>query len=432
MQIRIVTLVFMLILSMWAHGENDSKSFSLKEAQDHAVEFNKSLKNAQLDIEASQKKVWEAIASGLPQIDAKADYSNFLGAEMMFSFDPSQPASAIPFNPTSNFSLTVSQLLFSGSYIVGLQTAKIYKQLTEVAYEKSVTEIKEQVTNTYSLILVNEMTRDILKKNLENLKDTYTKTESMFQVGMVEQTDVDQLSVSVNMLENSIRSADRQVEVAYNMLRFILGIPVDTQVKLTELLDQIIDGINFSVLANDQLSLQNNPDYRLMETQHQIVEKQLLLTKMSYTPTLAGYYQNSQKILKPKLDFSPKNVLGLNLSIPIFSSGLRKSQVDQAKIALEKSNNDKLLLEENLKIQEAQSRFNLNTALEKYNSQKKNVEVAARVNKNIDLKFRQGMVSSLNLTQANDNYLAAQGNYVGSTMELMQAYTAWKKLLNNF
>ncbi len=432
MQIKIVTLIFLLALNMVAFSENEFKSFSLKEAQDHAVEFNKTIKNAQLDVVAAQKKVWETIASGLPQIDAKADYSNFLGAEMMIAFDPSQPPSAIPFNPTSNFSLTVSQLLFSGSYIVGLQTAKIYKQLSEEAYNKSVASIKEQVTNTYALILVNERTRDILKKNLENLKDTYTKTESMYQVGMVESTDVDQLSVSVNMLENSIRSSDRQVEVAYNMLRFMLGIPVETPVQLTETLDQIIERINFSVLVNDQLNLQNNLDYRLMENQHEIVEKQLLLSKMSYTPTLAGFYQNSQKILKPMLDFSPKNVVGLNVSIPIFSSGMRKSQVDQAKIALEKSSNEMSQLEENLKIQESQYRFNLNTALEKYNSQKKNVEVASRVNKNIDLKFRQGTISSLNLTQANDNYLAAQGNYIGATMELLQAYTAWLKLLNNF
>ena len=431
MRLKIVPLIVLLAINLTALGQNETKSFSLKEAQDYAIEYNKTLKNAELDVLSARKKIWETIASGLPQVDAKADYSNYLGAEMMFSFDPNMPASAIPFNPTSTFSLTVSQLIFSGSYIVGLQTAKIYQQLSETAYEKGVLTIKENVNNTYSLILVNELTRDILKKNLANLKDTYTKTESMYSVGMVERTDVDQLSVSVNMLENQIRSADRQVVVSYNMLRYILGLPADTQVELTDKLDQIIEQINFTVLASYTLNVRSNTDFRLMETQNEIAQKQVTLSKMSYLPTLAGFYQNSQKILKPKLDFSPKNVVGLNLSVPIFSSGLRKSQVDQAKIALEKSNNDKALLYDNLKIEESQLRFNLNTAVEKYNSQKQNVEVADRVNKNIELKFSQGTVSSLDLTQANNSYLAAEGDFIGATMELLKAYTSWMKLLNN-
>jgi outer membrane protein TolC len=253
----------------------------------------------------------------------------------------------------------------------------------------------------------------------------------MEKVGMAESTDVDQLSVSVSTLENGVRSADRQVEMAYNMLRFQLGVPGDEKIQLTQTLDGIIDRINFTALMDSSMSVQRNLDYQLMETQVELSKKQLALEKSAYLPTLSSYYSHTEKILKPNFDASPKDVIGLNLSIPIFSSGLRKSKVSQANISLEQTENQKDLLEDQLKIQEKQLRFNLHNALDKYNSQKQNVKVALRVNRNFDLKYEHGVASSLERLQANDNYLQAENNFVGATMELLQAYVAWEKLLND-
>lgn len=428
--VLIVTFLLAGMAALYAFPPGDMQ-LTLKQAQDYALEYNKNVKNAKLDVDAAQKKVWESIASGLPQIDAKADYSNYLGASMTIQFDPNQPPTEIPFKTTANVSMTVSQLLFSGSYLVGLQTAKIYKSLSENNYEKSQQDIKEQVANSYYLILVSEETRDILKKNLENLRSTLAKTKTMEKVGMAESTDVDQLSVSVSTLENGVRSADRQVEMAYNMLRFELGIPGDQEIHLTETIETIIDRINFTTLIDKSMSVDNNLDYKMMETQEQLSEKQVALEKSAYLPTLSSFYSRTEKIKKASFDASPKNVIGLNLSIPIFSSGLRKAKVSEANISLEQTQNQKDLLEEQLKLQEKQLRFNLRNALDKYSSQKENVKVALRVNRNFDLKYEQGVASSLERLQANDSYLQAENNYVGATLELLQAYIAWEKLLNN-
>jgi outer membrane protein TolC len=430
---KVVLIVAFLLAGMatlYAFPPGDMQ-LTLKQAQDYALEYNKNVKNAKLDVDAAQKKVWESIASGLPQIDAKADYSNYLGASMTIQFDPKQPPTKIPFKTTANVSMTVSQLLFSGSYLVGLQTAKIYKSLSENNYEKSQQDIKEQVANSYYLILVSEETRDILKKNLKNLRSTLAKTKQMEKVGMAESTDVDQLSVSVSTLENGVRSADRQVEMAYNMLRFELGIPGDQEIHLTETIETIIERVNFATLIDKSMSIDNNLDYKMMETQEQLSEKQVALEKSAYLPTLSSFYSRTEKIKKASFDASPKNVIGLNLSIPIFSSGLRKAKVSEANISLEQTQNQKDLLEEQLKLQEKQLRFNLRNALDKYSSQKENVKVALRVNRNFDLKYEQGVASSLERLQANDNYLQAENNYVGATLELLQAYVAWEKLLNN-
>ena len=427
--VLIVTFLFAGLATVFALPPKEMQ-FTLKQAQDYALEYNKKVKNAKLDVDAAQKKVWESIASGLPQIDAKADYSNYLGASMTIQF-PNQPVTKIPFATTSNVSATVSQLLFSGSYLVGLQTAKIYKSLSETNYEKSQQDIKEQVANSYYLILVSEQTRDILKKNLENLRSTLAKTKQMEKVGMAESTDVDQLSVSVSTLENGVRSADRQVEMAYNMLRFELGVPAEQEIHLTQGLETIINRINFTALMDSSMSVENNLDYQVMETQEKLSEKQLALEKSAYLPTLSSFYNHTEKVMKPNFDASPKDVIGLNLSIPIFSSGLRKAKVSQANISLEQTQNQKDLLEEQLKIQEKQLRFNLRNAFDKYTSQKENVKVALRVNRNFDLKYEHGIASSLERLQANDNYLQAENNFVGATMELLQAYVAWEKLLND-
>jgi outer membrane protein TolC len=248
---------------------------------------------------------------------------------------------------------------------------------------------------------------------------------------MAEATDVDQLSVSVSTLENGVRSADRQVEMAYNMLRFELGIPGEQEIHLTETIETIIDRINFTVLIDQSMSVDNNLDYKMIEIQEQLSEKQVALEKSAYLPTLSSYYSRIEKIKKASFDASPKNVIGLDLSIPIFSSGLRKAKVSEANIGLEQIQNQKDLLEEQLKIQEKQLRFNLRNALDKYTSQKENVKVALRVNRNFDLKYEQGVASSLERLQANDSYLQAETNYVGATLELLQAYVAWEKLLNN-
>jgi len=336
----------------------------------------------------------------------------------------------IPFKPTSNFSITIGQLIFSGSYWIGLQTSRIYHDLTKSSYEKSELEIREQVALSYYTILVSERSVDIILKNLDNIKDVYNKTNTMFAVGMAEIIDVDQLSVQVSLLENASKSARRQAEMAYNLLRIQLGVTAETNITLTETLDEILTNIDLMTTLSTPLELTNNIDYQMMNTQQLLSKKQIDLERMNYLPTITGYYSNTQKVLKPDFDMTPPNLIGLQMSIPIFASGMIKARVDQARINYETTINNKALLTDQLLIQEKQLRFNLTTALEQYESQKENVEVSRRVYNNSNLKYQQGLVSSLDLTTVNNNYLQAETNYITAMMELLQADLALNKLLN--
>jgi outer membrane protein TolC len=256
-------------------------------------------------------------------------------------------------------------------------------------------------------------------------------TQNMVEAGVAEQTDADQLSVSISQLVNQKKSMERSVNLNYNMLRFQIGLPNEQEIVLTESFDDVIEEMNANNALSDALALEKNPNYRIVETQEGLQKKLVDMEKWAFAPTLTGFYSYTEKIMTTGFDLSPKNAAGLTLNVPIFSSGTRKSKLEQAKLELDKVSRNKEMLEEQLKIQDNQLKFDLASALENYKTQKENVDVAGRILKTTENKYKQGIVSSLELTQVNSNYLEAHSTYLSAAMELIQANIQLKKLHNN-
>jgi len=426
---QLIFLLIAVVMGIPHVQAQEDLNLSLSAAQEYAIEYNRLLKNAGLAVDAAQKGIWETMAMGLPQVDATLDYTNFLGAEIVFKFGEAPPQT-IPFKPTSNLGLTVGQLIFNGSYIVGMQTARIYKDLMESSYEKTELDIKQQVAASYYTVLVAESLHKILMKNLENISDVHEKTSAMYSVGIAEITDVDQMAVQVTYLENAAKSAERQIELALNLLRLQLGVDAETGLSLTESMDEILLSIDFDRTLAEEFDLEGNIDYQMMSTQELLTKKQVDMEKMSFLPSVSGFYSRTEKILRPDFDMTPANLVGLQMNVPIFSSGSRKSRLDQAKIGYETILNNKALLTDQLLITEKQLRYNLRTGMEQYESQKENVAVSKRVYDNINLKYQQGLISSLDLTTANNNYLMAETSSINALMQLLNAQLELDKLLN--
>lgn len=425
---QIVALLTGLLMLGTSYAQ-EKLSLDLEAAKEHALNFNLNIKNSELAVEQSQQQLWQAISAGLPHINATADYSNALGAEISIQFDENAPPSKIPIKPTSNFNLNVNQLLFNGGYIVGIQTAKLAEKLAEKNQVKTKQDIVSQVIESYYLVLLSEESLKILETNIANLREIYRKTEPMVKVGMIEQLELDQLSVQVNSLDNALKSAERQYEMAKNLLRVQLGVSADTELELTETLTDILDDKNTAeLLVGTSFEITENIDYQLMDVQEELTEKQIKMQQANYLPTLSGYYNFTEKILKPAFDMSPKHMIGLQMNIPVFSSGERRSQVRQAKIDLETTRNNKALLEDQLSIQYKQLQFNLKSAYESFETQQKNVEVARRVYDDIRRKYEQGMISGIELTTADNNYLQAETEYLNSMLEVLQAQNALNTL----
>lgn len=325
-------------------------------------------------------------------------------------------------------------MLFSGSYIIGVQTAKLANKLSEKNREKTELEIISQVVEGYQLVLISRESLNILNDNMKNLQEMYRKTEPMVRVGMMEKVELDQLSVQVNSLSNAVRSAERQLVMAENLLRIQLGVTADTELELTQNLSELIE-MELKEGPVSDFSVEQNVDYQLVEMQEALTEKQVDMQKAAYLPTLSGFYNYTYKLLQPAFDTAPPHIVGLQLNIPIFSSGERRSRVRQAKIELESVRNNKELIEEQLEIQFRQLQFNMKNAIENYETQARNVQVSREVYLNLQRKYEQGMISSLELSTADSNYLQAESEYLSSMLEVLQSQNALNtlvgKILNN-
>jgi outer membrane protein len=398
------------------------------DARAYALEYNKTMKNSNFAIDKAQYALREAISAGLPQINASADYSNALGAKISIRFQEGMPAAEIDIKPQSNLYLNVNQLLFSGNYIVGVQLATLSKEFSNLGLEKTELDVITAVSDAYYAVLITEEMLSILEKNVENLQDLYRKSEPMVHVGVIEQTDLDQLSVQLTSLLNVRSASERQAELAKNLLRLQLGTSIDTELILLDTLEQLIEDSALENVLLNEFNPEGNIDFRMIQQQETLTRKMVDMNKANALPTLVAFYRYTHKLLKPDFDMSPPNMIGLQLNIPIFSSGQRYSQTQQAKVDLKTVENNKALVEDQLRITERQMRFNFQNALETFENQQKNIEVSRRVYLNLKLKYGQGMLSSLDLINADNNYLKAESDYINSMMQVLSTRLQLEKI----
>jgi len=403
---------------------------TLDDAVNFAIDHNKTLINSRYAINKSSQKIKEAIAAGLPQINASVDYTSYLGGQASIQLSPASPPATIEFNPTSNLQASVTQLIFNGNYYVGIQLSKLAKKMTEQNYRMDALDVKEQTIQAYYLVLANERILNIIRENKANAQVIYEKTNNLVNAGILEETDIKKLSVMVTTVDNQIKSTERQLELGYNLLRLHLGLESNQMVRLASSLDEIADRYIFNIAVADTFRLDNNLNYQLLLMQTQLAKKNITMNKASYLPTLAAYYSYTEKLKKPLFDVSPKNVLGFTLSVPVFSGGERYSKLQQAKIDYDVTENSRDLLAQQLTIEERQLRYNYQNLLEQYMNQKTNKEVAHEVLNKMDLKYQQGVVSTLELTSANTDYLNAETNFTTVLLQLLNAELTLRKTNN--
>lgn len=459
MNYKLIIAAVLLVAGLKLYAQEPPISLSLQQAQDYAVQHNKTLQNAKSDVLIADEQIKNVRGSGLPQANATLDYMTNFNYTFSFGMGGSSAppdidfsvldagdleilkfldqsfgggASEIVMEDQLNAKFQVSQLIFSGQYWIGLETAKIGRQIAEKNIKLTELDVRENVINSYYLILVTENLLTIIQNNETNLREVQKHTENMYKVGLAESTDVDQIGINLSQIINSKKSMERNLQLNYNMLRFWLGVNPGSEIKLADDLDMVLKEVERKSLMATDLDLANNPSYQIMLSQEDMGEKNIDMTKWAFAPTVSGFYSYTEKILKSGFDLSPKNVAGVNMNIPIFGGLTKKAELSKAKIELDKIQRSKSLLEEQLTLQERQLTFEKTNAFENYITQKQNVQVADRVYNSVNNKYKQGQISSLDLTQANTNYLLAENNYITSVLQLLQSVLKLDKLYNNF
>ena len=191
------------------------------------------------------------------------------------------------------------------------------------------------------------------------------------------------------------------------MLRIYLGAGVDCDIILTEKLEDLLNIDTTIDLLSSDLILDNNYDYQLVSKNTELAKKQITLTAMDYVPSLSGYYQYSAKTYfgaAEGMNTTPPNMVGVSLGIPIWSSGKRASAVTEKKLAYAAAQNTLADTEDLLKVKDKQLKYNLKSAYETYEVQKKNINVTQSVFENVSKNLNSDMPQVLMLLRPLKNY----------------------------
>ncbi len=419
---------------------------SLEEAKNYAVIHNVETENARIDVKMARKKTWETTAIGLPQVSASVSYTDMLKiattlipAKFFDSDAADDEFIGVKFGTQHNASaeITVSQLVFNGSYIVGLQAAKVYQQLSLNQLEKKAIEIRENVADAYYLVLLAENNRKILQQTQENLQQNLVEIQEMYKAGFCEESDVDQVRLSLTDVETLLSSTRRQIETAMLLLKFQMGVDLDRPIELTQDLSQILAGLTAPNGEEDRFDLTSHIDFRIMDTQEKSMALLLKKEKSEYLPNVSLFFTYSQSAMRDRFNFFsgkedwyPSSIVGLNVSIPIFSSGQRLARVAQANLELQKSKNQKKQVADSLKLALQQARAEYKDAYATEKSTSDSVTLARRIYENSRAKFNKGMLDTMTLTQIHNQYLSAESSHTQAVVSLLNARNKLDKAIN--
>ncbi|MDP4687721.1 MAG: TolC family protein [Salibacteraceae bacterium] len=424
-----------------------TQSFSLDEAKAYALKNNQQLKQAALDIEISKAKVRETTAIGLPQISGEASFNHYIDiptqVALASTFDASAPAGLlIPLQfglPNSaSAGVTASQLVFDGSYFVGLRASKAYLNYSELGQEKSEIDVKANVAQTYFSAVALTETIDALKANKKSIDESYTETKAMFEAGFLEKQDADQVKLAKSNIEYQLDYTERQLQVLKNVLKFQMGVDQTTMIELSSTFDELIASYGSETGLIDQtFNSQNHIDYRTVQQGLDLSELSLDAERTKYMPSLGAFFTHSQNGFSTEFkdilsnDYYPTTIVGLKLNVPIWSSGMRYYKTKQAKLELEKVTSQKVQVEQNLLMQVTQARTSYESAIQNMEVAKENLALAESIKATTDAKYKEGLASSLNYAQSQQQYLQTLAAYVNTANELFNAKLSLEKALGN-
>ncbi len=446
MRYYFITLLAFLITAIGAAQEKmeNPNGFTLEEAIAFALENNYSAINADRDLIDARKQKWEVIASGLPQIEGSVGYQNQLKQPVSLipgEFTGGEPGTFVPIvfgqAQQMNAIATLRQQIFDGSYIVGVQATKSFLRYSDNNKEKTQLEIRKAVTEAYGNVLLAEESTAILEKNKTNLEKNLFETQKLFENGLGDEESVEQLQITASNVDNQLKNAIRFSNITRRLLNLVMGIDIDAPTKLEENLDDLaVQKTDFDLL-NSELNLENNVDYKLAINLNEQRFFEWKLARSKALPTLTTFINYGTSAFSDDFSFFngdqtwfDSSIWGVDLSIPIFSSGLRSASTKRAKIALEKAKTQLFEAEQQIRLQAESAKSDYTFAIEQYQTAKDNLNLAERIENKNQIKYSEGLASSFELRQAQTQLYDAQQGYLQSMVEVINKKTELETILN--
>ena len=426
------------------HAQNLPESVSLEEAVAYGLENNRSVINANLEVQKAYKEKWKTIAIGLPQITAEADYQNFI--ELPTSLIPAQffggkegEFAEVQFGTpqTMRAGVTLNQLIFDGSYLVGLESIKVYLNISENLLEKTVLEIRKDIINSYFSVLLTRENILFLEKNRANLKTNLEELNQLFRNGFEEEESVEKLRLTLSSVETQLRYAQNVERITLDMLKLLMGFPTQSPLFLKDELDTLTTASLFEFPTETAPKIENNIDVKI--AQNNFASEGLLykLERSKNMPRLSAFLNGNYTGNSETFSFTEANqkwfgasMLGVKLQVPIFSSFMRRANSQKAKIAVAQAETNLNETQERIfiEIQAATNEYQL--SVENYFTTKENLALATRIKEKNQIKYFEGLASSFEYREAQLQLYNAQNNYIKSIQSVVQKKLNLETLLN--
>lgn len=437
-------LITCMLISLWGNSkaqDSAQQTYSLAEAINYALQHSITVKNSQLDAKSASARVGEIRAIGLPQVTGSASITDnaiiqttFLPAVFFWRPDsgtPPPPADAppIPVNFGTQWiggaSVSAEQLLFDGSYFVGLKAAGTYKELAQKNLAQSKIEVAESVAKAYYSTLVNQERLELLRTNVTRLDTLLVETRIIFENGLAEKIDVDRIEVQLNNLKTERAKVERIVDLSYNLLKFQMGLPLESPLSLTDQLSDI-QMESFTAAPSGDFNYSQRIEYSILQTQKELANLDIRNIRMGYYPRLSAFGNYGYNVGSNTFDIFSRRwfnyaSLGVQLSVPIFDGLTKHYKIQQAKITYEKANQSGEQLKQNIDLQIRQASISLNNALESLENQRRNMELAKEVSRVAEIKYQEGVGSNIEVINAEAAYKEAQTNYYSALYDALVA-----------
>ena len=439
---------FLIIFSLFlanTTGQNIPESLSLSEAIEFGLSNNRSIINADREILKAKKERWKTIAIGLPQISSEINYQNFL--EMPVSLVPAEffggqmgTFSELIFGTEQNMigSVKMEQLLFDGSYLVGLEASRIYLKISENLFEKTNLEVKKLITTTYTNVLIAQFNISFLEKNKKTLEVNLKEIRELFKNGFEEEESVEQMQLSLSQVSSSLKYAQNLMKITEEMVKFVIGYPTEKPLLLRSNLEDIFnEGLYFKTIP-EITNISNNIDIKIADNNVKSEALQFKYEKSKSLPKLSGFINQTYTGNSNEFTFADRDqkwygssLVGLNLKIPLFSSLGRSAISQKAKISLDQAKTELTETQERIRIEVNAAYNDYDLAIDNYFTEKENLRLAERIEKKNQIKFFEGIVQSFELRMSQMQLYNAQNNFVTAIHSVINKKTQLETLLNS-
>lgn len=433
--LRTIVIIGLLFIAQSAIAQ----SFSLYEAQSYALENAEKIKRSELDLESAQKQVVETRAMGLPHISAEGSFQNFINipTQVVDGALMGMPGTNVEFRMgqeyNANAGASLNQLIFNGSYFIGLQVSKFYTEFVSTSIKKSQEDVLMNVTQAYQMALVSARNKQFVDTLVQLTEDLINKQRALFDIGLITQEEVDQTEFSLLSTEANLVAANTAYQNALIMLKLTMAYPIEDEITLTESLDNLLSEQEKVVSG----SIEANLELEILKKQKVLSEYDLKNIKMENYPQLTGFFNHQFNAYRSEFNFFDTNekwfdqtVWGIKLAVPIFAGGERWAKIQKAKIAIKQ---DELVVQEfqrSLEAKEIQLNNELLSARANLKLQEQNIKLARNIHNNSVIKAEIGKENSIMVTQKYNQLVQAQSQYVSAMVEVFNKKLELDQLYN--